>query len=402
MLFKYTATNPEGEVQIGQLEAASSEIAINSLQKRNLIIISLDELSKNSSLFKRDILSFERVKRRDIVIFSRQLSTFFEAKVSILLSFKLLASETENKALSKILNLIVGDIEGGARLSQAMSKHPKVFSLFYVNMVRAGEESGKLEEVFKYLADYLERSHEIISKATKALVYPAFVITAFIGVMVLMMVVVIPKMADIIRESGQEAPIYTKVVMYLSDILTKYGMFVLIILAIGVVFLWRYTRTKTGKLAISRLQLSVPFFKVFYKKLYLSRIADNMQTLISGGVSMIKSLEITANVIENHVYKSILQEAIVAVKNGASISVTFARHKEISPLLTQMVKIGEETGKLDFMLKTLANFYSKEVDQAVETLVGLIEPALVIVLGGAVGLLLASILIPIYNIALGV
>lgn len=284
MLFKYKTTTPEGEVKEGTMEAASQEIAINALQKRNLIIVSLHPIKKKGPLFSVEIASFQRLKKRDIVIFSRQLSTLFEAKVPVLTSFKLLAAETENNLLRGALTNIVEDLEGGATISQAMVKHPKIFSSFFINMVRAGEESGKLDEVFLFMADYMERSYELTSKATKALVYPAFVVTAFIAVLILMIIVVIPKLSEIIKESGQEAPIYTKMVLGVSDFFVNYGIFFLIIFLVGLGLLWRYTRTKAGKTSVARFQLNAPLFGTLYRKLYLSRIADNMETLISGGV----------------------------------------------------------------------------------------------------------------------
>ncbi|MFC1751631.1 type II secretion system F family protein [Patescibacteria group bacterium] len=407
MLFRYKATTPEGDIREGELEAASMDIAVGALQKRNLIVVSLDPLGQESSFLKRNFggqsdLFAKRIKRRDIVIFSRQISTLFEAKVPVATSFKLLAEESENPALRAKLSAVVEDIEGGESISQAMSKHPKLFSAFYVNMVLAGEESGKLDEVFLYLADYLERAYELTSKATKALVYPAFVVSAFIAVMILMLVFVIPKMASIIEESGQEAPIYTKVVMGLSSFFVHYGIFFIVALAIGIIFFWRYLRTESGKMMFSRFQISAPGIGMLYKKLYVSRVADNMETLITGGVSVVKSLEITANVVENRVYKQILEEAVEAIKGGANISESLSKYEEIPALVTQMIKIGEETGKLNYILNTLAKFYRREVDEALETLVGLIEPAMIVVLGAGVGVLLASVLIPIYNIALSV
>ncbi|PIS13296.1 MAG: hypothetical protein COT67_02565 [Candidatus Tagabacteria bacterium CG09_land_8_20_14_0_10_41_14] len=401
-LYKYKVTTPEGEVREGSMEAAGLDIAVRSLQKRNLIVVSIKPAEGDKSIFDKSPLSFERVKRRDIVIFSRQIATLFEAKVPILTSFKLLAVETENKALGKVLGLIIEDIEGGARISQALSSHPKVFSHFYVSMVLAGEESGKLEEVFKYLADFLERSYELASKAKHALIYPAFVISAFFGVMILMLVSVIPKLADVIKESGQAVPFYTKIVMVLSDLVRNYGMFVAILLAVAVFAFWRYSRTKAGKEAVARILISIPFLGELYRKIYLSRIADNLKTLISGGVTMVRSLEITADTVDNYVYKQIVLDTVRAVKAGSSISENMSRYKEISPLMIQMIKIGEETGKLDFILDTLSTFYEREVDQSLETLVGLIEPAMIIVLGVGVGILLASVLMPIYNIALAV
>ncbi|MBU1091708.1 type II secretion system F family protein [Patescibacteria group bacterium] len=402
MLFKYKATTSEGEVKEGDLEAASMEIALDSLQRRNLIVVSLDPAHKKGFWGGGELFSSGRVKKKDVVIFSRQLSTLFEARVPVLTSFKMLAAETEGVALRKIIDIIVKDIESGDNISRAMSKHPKVFSIFYVNMVKAGEESGKLDEIFHYLADYLERNSDITSKATRALVYPAFVISAFIGVMVLMMVFVVPKMIEIIEESEQEMPFYTKIVMGVSDFLVNYGVFLLIALAVSAFLLWRYSRTKAGQLAFSKFQITVPLLGGLYKKLYISRISDNLETLISGGVSMLRSLEITSDTIENSVYKALLFDTKEAVKSGSTISESFYRSQYVPHLVTQMIRIGEETGKLDFILKTLAKFYRKEVDASVDTLISLIEPVMIIVLGGGVGVLLASILLPIYNIALSV
>jgi len=234
------------------------------------------------------------------------------------------------------------------------------------------------------------------------LIYPAFVISAFFGVMILMLVSVIPKLADVIKESGQAVPFYTKIVMVLSDLVRNYGMFVAILLAVAVFAFWRYSRTKAGKEAVARILISIPFLGELYRKIYLSRIADNLKTLISGGVTMVRSLEITADTVDNYVYKQIVLDTVRAVKAGSSISENMSRYKEISPLMIQMIKIGEETGKLDFILDTLSTFYEREVDQSLETLVGLIEPAMIIVLGVGVGILLASVLMPIYNIALAV
>jgi len=401
MLFKYTATQPEGGRKEGQMEAANMEIAVRALQKRYLIVVSIVPVSEKWFLFKK----FEmmgRVKKKDMVIFSRQLSTLFEAKVPVLSSFTLLASESDNPILKDVLLKVMEDIKSGTNISEALSAHPKIFSGFYVNMIKAGEESGKLEEVFKYLADYLERSYELSSRAVKALIYPAFVIAAFVGVIALMLTVVIPKLSSIIEESGQDVPLYTKVVMALSDFLIAYGFIILIFFALGGLALWRYLKTNAGKIFISKLQISVPLIGKLYKEIYLSRITDNMETLITGGVSMIKSLQITADTTENYVYKFILHETIEAVKGGANISESFGRYKEIPRLVTQMIRIGEETGKLDFILKTVAKFYKGEVDRTLDTLVSLIEPILMVVLGVGVGFLLASVLIPIYNIAMSV
>lgn len=400
MLYKYTATTPEGEERAGTIEAASRDIAIISLQRRNLIIVSIGEIREGNILQAISAL-FTRVKTRDIVILSRQLSTLFEAKVPVLTSLKLLAGETENPALRQKLAALVEDIQGGASISDAMSKQPDVFSKFFVSMVRSGEESGKLDEVFSYLASYFERSYELASKAKGALVYPAFVVVVFFSVMILMMTYVIPKLSGILTETGQSLPFYTKAIMATSDFLLNYGIFILMALIAGIIALWFYFRTSAGKIAFSRFQLSVPYVGTLYRKLYLSRMMDNFETLLSAGISAVRTLELTADVVGNEIYKQIITGTIDAVKGGASISEGFSRYEEMPGLVVQMIKVGEESGKLSFVLKTLANFYKKEIDNAISTLMSMIEPAMIILLGFGVGFLIAGILGPIYNLSAG-
>ncbi len=385
---------------MGVIDAANRDIAIAALQRRNLIIVSVTE-QQESGFFAKPLSIFQRIKSRDIVILSRQLSTLFEAKVPVLTSLKLLAGETENPALREKMGELLDDIQGGASISDAMSKQPDVFSKFFVNMVRSGEESGKLDEVFAYLASYLERNFELASKAKGALVYPIFVVVAFFGVMILMLTVVIPKLSTILTETGQELPIYTKAIIWLSNFLVDYGIFVLIALIIGIVSLVYYLRTSQGKANFSRFQLSIPYVGVLYRKLYLGRMLDNFETLLSSGVSVIRTLELTSDVIDSEVFRQILTESIEAVKGGSSISDSLSRYEDIPSLVVQMIRVGEETGKLAFVLKTLSRFYRKEVDTAIETLMSLIEPAMIIVLGLGVGLLVAGILGPIYNIIAG-
>jgi len=216
MLYKYEATTAEGEAKAGVIDAANREIAIAALQRRNLIIVSVEE-TKEGGFFSKSLAIFQRIKPRDIVILSRQLSTLFEAKVPVLTSLKLLAGETENPALREKMGELLDDIQGGSSISEAMSKQPDVFSKFFVNMVRSGEESGKLDEVFSYLASYLERNYELASKAKGALVYPIFVLVAFVGVMILMLTVVIPKLSPILKETNELANILA------SSILTMKG-----------------------------------------------------------------------------------------------------------------------------------------------------------------------------------
>ncbi len=398
MLFKYHAIDQDSHEREGTVEAPSQDVAVAALQRRGLIISSIESTEK-SSLLKVELPFFGRVSNKDIVIFSRQVATLFEAQVSALRAFRLLSAEAENKKLAAVLATVGDDIQGGSSLSKALARHPKIFSAFYVNMVNAGEESGKLAETFVYLADYLDRSYELVSKAENALVYPAFVITVFFGVMGLMLALVIPKISAVLIDSGQEIPIYTKIVIGLSNLIVHYGIFFIIVLIAGGFYLWQLKKTEKGKFVFDGLKLQIPYVGDLYRKLYLSRIADNFSTMLLSGISVVEALEITSSVVDNSIYTRILAGVVADVKGGISISDSFAKHSEIPSIMVAMTKVGEETGELSKMLTTLAKFYNREVTNAVDTLVGLIEPIMIVLLGIGVGSLLAAVLIPIYNLA---
>lgn len=399
MRFSYIATTSLGAEQKGFIDASNVDLAVAALQRRNLVVLDIRSTDKPPFL---NLPFLARVPLKDIVMLSRQLSTLFEAKVSVLASFQLLGDEAENYLLRQTLNGVADDMQGGSVLSQSLAKYPKVFSDFYVNMIRSGEESGKLSETFTYLAEYMERQYELVSKARNALIYPAFVLTAFFGVMILMLVFVIPQISGILKESGQDLPFYTKIVMAISDFFVHFGIYLLIAILFGVVALWRYLMTEGGKQHLSRFKLSTPIVGELYRKLYLSRISDNLETLITSGVSMLKAIEVTANVVDDEHYKAILLEAADSVRGGSPLSAALGKHEDIPSILTQMIRIGEETGKLGFVLGTVARFYKHELENTVSNLVSLIEPAMIILLGIGVGGLLVSVLMPIYNIAGGI
>ena len=398
MVFKYKAITNTGEKTEGVVEAFSVDSAIKELQRRGLVISEIHDSDQKKLSISLTSL-FNSVSNKDIVILSRQIATLFHAQVSALRVFRLLASQVENSVLQNYLSTIADDLQGGSSISVAISKYPDVFSNFYVNMVKSGEESGKLDEVFSYLADYLDRTYEVTSKAKNALVYPAFVVATFLGVMTLMLTVIIPKIALMITDSGQAVPFYTQIVLGLSNIFVHYYLFILVgLVVIGFVF-WKYSRTKEGALSLDRLRLDLPYIGGLYRKLYLSRIADNMNTMIMSGIPILRALEITSSVVDNLTYKAILDDALIKVKEGVSLSSAFGQHEEIPNIMTQMIKVGEETAELGNILKSLAKFYQREVMDSVDTLVSMIEPVMIVALGLGVGVLLAAVLMPIYNIA---
>lgn len=401
MLFNYESITNTGEKKNGSIDASSKDSAISALQRRGLIVSSIKEEGAKGGIMHLSF--FDRtVKMKDVVIMSRQISTLFEAQVSALKAFNLLASNTENPALVKVLNTICSDIESGVTISEALSRHPEAFSFFYVNMVKAGEESGKLNQTFAYLADYLDRQYQLTSKTKNALIYPAFVIGVFFVVMILMMTFIIPRLETIIRDSGQVLPWSTTIVFAISDLLVNYGLFVLLGLGIFGFYMYRMSKSDSGQKYLDRIKITVPIFKNIYTKLYLSRISDNMDTMLSSGITIIRAIELTSVVVGNRVYEDLLKDALEKVKGGSSLSEAFSSHPEIPSIMAGMVRVGEETGSLGSILKTLGKFYSREVNEAVDTLVSLIEPMMIVALGLGVGLLLTSVLMPIYNIAGGI
>ena len=398
MLFNYRAIDQHNTSREGVVEASNIDTAITRVQKEGYTIVSIDPADEKKSIFDIEIDWFQRISNKEIVILSRQVSTLFEAQVSALRVFRLLATEAENPQLQRALTKIVDDLQGGSSISRALAAQPDLFSPFYVNMVRSGEETGSLEKSFSYLADYLDRQYAIVSKARNAMIYPAFVISIFFIVMGLMLTFVIPRVAAILTSSGQQLPIYTRIVIGLSSFMVHYIGVILVVVAAAGFGYWRFKQTEVGQRTIDELKLSIPYLGDLNRKLYLTRICDNLSTMITSGISMVQAIEVTADVVDNKVYKEILDYTLLEVKGGRSFADTISEYPEIPGVMAQMAKVGEETGNLGQILDTLALFYRREVDNAVDTLISLIEPTMIVMLGFGVGVLLASVLMPIYNL----
>lgn len=396
MLFTYKVVDSEGREKSGKIDSHSKESAISSLQGRGYIVVSIKG-EDEGGLFDRKF-SFGGVSNKEIVILSKQLSILFTAQVSALKIFRMLSGEADNETLKKAMIEIASDISDGSSLTVAMSKHPKVFSSFYVNMVGAGEEAGKLSQTFEFLADYLERSYEVTSKAKSALIYPSFVLGVFFIVMYMMLTMVIPKIAEMLVKNGKDLPIPTKIVIAMSNFLVNYGLFFIIVLVVGSYFLFNYVKSDQGKKAYDEFKVKLPLFGKLFTQLYAARVAGNLEMLLRSGVPMVKSLENTASVVDNKYYEAIIKDIANDVRGGESLGRAFEKHKQFPSLLLQMIKVGEESGRISDILGTMAKFYEKEVISTVGMLVSLIEPIMIVGLGGGVGLLIAAIIIPIYSV----
>ncbi len=404
MKFQYTARTQEGKLESDIIEASSVEAAISVLQNQQLIITDIKPFSEAENLTFNKLVDqllsyFNRVKNEEIVLFTKQLAVLIQAKVPLVQSLKVMAKQVVNPKFSKIIANVADDVDAGAVFSRALAKHPKVFSNFFIQMVRSGEISGRLEETLTYLSDYINRQYLLNSKVRGAMIYPAFIVAAFIAVSTVMLIWVIPNLTAILTESGQQLPLVTRLLIGSSDFMKNWGWLLFIVLFIVIYFIvisikkspeWRY--------AYDGLKLRLPIFGELLKKIYLARFSETLSTLSSAGIAISQSLEITADVVGNAVYRRIILEADEAVRKGSNISVVFARYPEILPMVTQMVSIGEQTGKLDTILKQVSIFFTEEVNRAFDNLVNLIEPILIVVLGLGVGILVAAILLPIYNL----
>lgn len=401
MRFNYQARTKQGDIQTGVIEAGNHESAVKILQGHDLAVISLQAESK-VPFYARSLKLFQKVKNKELVMFYRQLAILFDANIPPLESLKAIATQVPNPYFKNILFEIENDVRGGENLSSAMAKHKKVFSSFYINVIKSGEATGKLSEVLKYLADYAEDTYKLNQKIKGAFTYPAFILSAFVLIAVLLLVYVVPQLTQILTETGAELPITTKLLIWMSKIIRKWVWLLALILGGATFGFLRYIKTSNGRRRWDEFKLKIPVLGKLFRKIYITRFAENFSTLLKGGLPILKALKISGQVIGNTVYSDLIDQAVEEVKKGGHVSSVFEKDKKIiPPLVVQMLKVGEETAKIDSILEKLADFYQDEVSRTVDNLTQLIEPALIIVLGAGVGFLVASILMPIYNVTSG-
>ena len=382
---------------MGIVEAASQEAALSILQKYGLYITYLGEVVV-PPFYAQNIRFFRGVSRKDIVIFSRQLSIMFKAGIPLAEALMVMGRQTQNPDFREKIIKISEKVEGGTSFSQALQFYPKEFTSFYVNIVKSGEVGGKLSDSLNYLADHLEREYNLQTKIQGALVYPAFVLLLFFIVAVVMGILVLPGLISIVESAGQEVSLITKIVIAFSNFFEKSGWIVILaIIGLGI-FFYRYFKTPEGKKVFDKYSLNIPGLGTLLKKIYLTRFAENLTTLIAAGLPITKALEITGDVVGNEVYKSVILKTMDEVRKGEPISSVLERYPEtISPFFVQMTLVGEKSGQLDNILLYVVDFYQREVDSSVESFMKLLEPILIIFLGVVVGGLAVSLLLPLYQ-----
>ncbi len=399
--YNYKVKTQTNEIREGTIDAPSQEVALDTLQAKNLVVFFLEEAKRD--IFKQDIFAaFSKPKSKDLVMFTRQLATLISADVSLVTGLKILQQQVEKPSFAKIIDEISTAIEGGSSLSGALSLHPELFSPFYISLVKSGEVSGKLDATLLYLADHLEGSAALNSKIRGALSYPIFVLFAMVVVSVIMVVYVLPNLLVILKEAGvKDLPLSTRALIWITDFVNNNLIILGLALVGGIYAVLSYAKTTAGRLRWDRFKIEVPGFGRVVRNLYIARFAETLSTLVKSGVPILQGLEVTSDVMGNIIFKNIILEARENVRSGGTISETLSKFEEFPPLVTSMLSVGEKTGKTDFMLDNILKFYKTESDNDIQNISSLIEPALILVLGFGVAILVASILLPIYSMVGG-
>jgi len=400
MKYTYQARDKEGKMETGTIEASSREEAAALLQKYNVFVTSIKEQAQ--LVFKTENFEFlNKLSKKDLAIFSRQLAVMMQSRVPVAQSLESLAVQTKNPGFKRKVLKISQMVQEGNPLSESFAAFPEVFNVFYVNLVKTGEASGKISESLYYISDHLEREHDISSKISNAMIYPVFVILVLLLVIILVITFVMPKLVNLLKQTTSKPPMFTQIMIDFYGFLAGYGWIIFVGFLVLVALLVFYFMTKEGKKTYDRLSLRVPLIGGFFKKIFLIRFAENISTLIEAGLSINNALKITKDTLDNVVYKDILFDIEQKVSNGEKMSSVLAKYPAYAPpFVVQMIQVGEETGKLDKNLMEIVNFYEKEVKQAVETFTALLEPMLIIFLGIVVAFLAISVIEPPYG-ALG-
>lgn len=402
--FLYTATNAQKKVVSGTFEATDRTTAFAMLSKQALTPITLKEGSakKRSSFSALDFLGANRVKSDDLVMFTRQLSAMVSAGVPLLRALTSLHDHTDSKALKNVTASIVKDVEGGVQLADSLAKYPNTFNDVYVNMVRAGEAAGILDEILKRLAMQQEKNASMRKKIKSAMTYPSVLIVITIGAFFGLMIFVIPKIGGILQDlGGPEAklPPLTLGMLAISGFLIKYGLFLIPFVVAGIVLLIRYLKTPQGKSIFHNLVLKIPMISPIIQKVAVARFARTFSALMGAGVAVLEALNVTSRAVGNVVYEKALVDAAEQVKNGKTLSSVIEKNELFPPIVAQMLSVGEETGQTDTVLIKVADFYEEEVDVAIDGISSIIEPVMILIMGSMVGLIAASVMGPIAGLA---
>jgi len=394
MIFRYEAIDSQGANKVGLVEADTSQEAALLLKENGLNLLKLDVTSVKTRIA---IPFLNRVSMKDVVIFARQFSIMIGAGVAMVQALRILVNQTENPNLKKVVAELADEVDGGAPLSDCLAKRPKIFSNFFVSVTKSGERSGKLDEVLNYLADEIGKDYDMIAKIRGAMIYPAVVLVGMFAIGIVMMVFVLPKLMDVLTETGTALPLATRILIAISNVVTGYWWLLLILLGGVIVAARMALASRPGRQVFDALTLRLPIFGKLFQKILLVRFCRSMNTLLLGGVTIESSLSIAGDVVSNLTYKDLIEKTIHSVEDGNSISTVFLESSLIPKMVSYMMQVGEETGKLDVVFNKVSEFYNREIDNMLANMMSLLEPLVMILIGVGVGVMVAAVIMPMYS-----
>ena len=396
-VYKWVAETKKGKILKGELEAADERIAQLQLKRRNLTIKKIKVKPKD--LFANVAFFQPKITAKDVVIFTRQFSTMIDAGLPLVQGLTILAEQTENKTFQNVLKRVTKDVEGGSSLAEALKKHPKVFDALYVNLVAAGEIGGILDTILQRLAAYIEKAEKLKTRIKGAMTYPIIVVGVAVLVIAVILIFVIPVFQEMFSSFGKALPVPTQIVVNMSDFLKGNIHYVIVGFIVFVFAFKKYRNTKKGRKQTDALALKLPVFGNLLKKSAVARFTRTLGTMISSGVPILDALEIVAKTSGNVVLEEIIYEVRSSIAEGQTIAEPLSEAAIFPRMVVQMISVGEATGALDTMLNKIADFYDDEVDAAVEALTSMLEPLLMVFLGGAIGGLVIAMYLPIFQMA---
>lgn len=397
-VFQWSGKTTRGAIESGEITAATKEEVIAQLRKKNITpTLITEKKAAKKKLFGG--LGAGKVKDKDIVIFTRQFSTMIDAGLPLVQALDILSTQVENKALARVLSQIKNDVEAGSTYADALKKYPRVFSELYANMVAAGEAGGILDTILNRLAAYIEKSMKLKKKVKGAMVYPIVVSSIAVLVIAVIMIFVVPTFSKMFTTLGGTLPLPTAIIIKLSNFLAGIGGLLTVGVIVGfIVSLKQFRRTEKGQDIIDRILLKLPIFGVLLNKVAVAKFTRTLGTLVSSGVPILDGLEITAKTSGNKVIEYAIMDVRKAVTGGKTLAEPLTKAKVFPPMVTHMISVGESTGALDAMLPKIADFYDDEVDAAVGGLTAMMEPLLMVFLGGAVGFIVVAMYLPIFKL----
>lgn len=394
-IFNYKVKDKNGKTITGVIEAVNKKQAVSLLRDKGFVIISLWSKSEPFLIFKR---LFGKITESDLVEFTRQFSTMINSGLPLTECLLILKNQTKNLQMARVIDDLLGQIQGGASLATALENHPKVFPQVYIALIKAGETAGVLDRVLLRLADNLEKQRDFKSKTKGALVYPAIIIVAMIGVMLIMMLFVFPRLTAMYKDFNVPLPTPTKILMIISELFARYFPIFLIIFAGLILALRAFTKTEVGQLKVDRFIFNLPLFGSLKKGVALTEFSRTLSLLIGTGIPIIEALNIVSETVGSAVYQKGIEEAALEVERGLPIAVPISQNPDFPPIVSQMMKVGEESGKMDEVLEKLGHYFESETEHLIKGLTTAIEPIIMIMLGAGVGFIIISVLLPIYNL----